>query len=64
MFEGLAGKADETRIGNGDNQIDTVELFVYTADQVRVSARKSFGMEQKPLLSEIDNLVVGKLAAN
>jgi uncharacterized caspase-like protein len=64
MIEGLAGKADETPIGNGDSQIDTVELFVYTADQVRTTARKSFGMEQKPLLSEIDNLVVGKLASN
>ncbi len=64
LIEGLAGKADETPIGNGDNQIDTVELFVYTADQVRTTARKSFGMEQKPLLSEIDNLVVGKLASN
>jgi hypothetical protein len=31
---------------------------------VRTTARKSFGMEQKPLLSEIDNLVVGKLASN
>jgi hypothetical protein len=26
--------------------------------------RKSFGLEQKPLLSKIDNLVVGNLTSN
>jgi hypothetical protein len=31
---------------------------------VRTAARKSFGLEQKPLLSKIDNLVVGNLTAN
>jgi uncharacterized caspase-like protein len=64
LIEGLAGKADEAPIGNDDKRIDTVELYVYTADSVRTAARKSFGMEQKPLLSKIDNLVVGQLAAN
>jgi hypothetical protein len=29
---------------------------------VREAARKSFGLEQKPMLSKIDNLVVGQLA--
>jgi hypothetical protein len=64
LIEGLAGRADEAPIGNDDKRIDTVELYVYTADSVRTAARKSFGMEQKPLLSKIDNLVVGQLAAN
>ena len=41
-----------------------VELYVYTADMVRQAARKSFGLEQKPMLSKIDNLVVGQLASN
>jgi hypothetical protein len=62
MIEGLAGRADEPPLGNGDKRIDTVELYVYTADAVRTAARKSFGLEQKPLLSKIDNLVVGNLA--
>ena len=64
LIEGFAGRADEAPIGNGDKRIDTVELYVYTADMVRQAARKSFGLEQKPLLSKIDNLVVGQLAAN
>jgi uncharacterized caspase-like protein len=64
LIEGLAGRADEAPIGNGDRRIDTVELYVYTADTVRTAARKSFGLEQKPMLSKIDNLVVGNLASN
>jgi uncharacterized caspase-like protein len=64
VIEGLAGRADEAPLGNGDKRIDTVELYVYTSDMVRTAARKSFGLEQKPMLSKIDNLVVGNLAAN
>lgn len=64
LIEGLAGKADAAPIGNVDNRIDAVELFVYTSDLVRTAARKSFGVEQKPLLSEIGNLLVGQLASN
>ena len=63
LLAGLAGEADVAPIGNGDKRIDTVELYVYAADMVRTAARKSFGLEQKPLLSKIDNLVVGKLAS-
>ncbi|MEO8668160.1 MAG: peptidoglycan-binding protein [Bauldia sp.] len=62
VIAGLAGEADVAPLGNGDSQIDSVELFVYTSDMVRTAARKSFGLEQKPILSKIDNLVVGKLA--
>jgi hypothetical protein len=64
MIEGLAGRADAGPLGNDDKRIDTVELYVYTADAVRTAARKSFGLEQKPLLSKIDNLVVGNLTSN
>jgi caspase domain-containing protein len=63
LIEGFAGRADEAPIGNGDKRIDTVELYVYTSDMVRTAARKSFGLEQKPMLSKIDNLVVGNLAS-
>jgi hypothetical protein len=62
MIAGLAGEADAAPLGNADSRIDSVELYVYTADMVRTAARKSFGLEQKPILSKIDNLVVGKLA--
>jgi hypothetical protein len=64
IIEGLAGRADEAPIGNDDKRIDTVELYVYTADAVRTAARKSFGLEQKPMLGKIDNLVVGTLSSN
>ncbi|MCG8562953.1 MAG: peptidoglycan-binding protein [Hyphomicrobiales bacterium] len=62
LIEGLAGKADTEPLGNADGRIDAVELFVYTSNTVRMAARKSFGLEQKPLLSKIDNHVVGRLA--
>ncbi|MGI9383077.1 MAG: peptidoglycan-binding protein [Methyloligellaceae bacterium] len=62
LIEGLAGKADTAPLGNADGRIDAVELFVYTSNTVRMAARKSFGLEQKPLLSKIDNHVVGRLA--
>jgi hypothetical protein len=64
LIEGLAGRADAAPIGNDDKRIDTVELYVYTADAVRTAARKSFGLEQKPMLGKIDNLVVGNLSSN
>jgi len=64
MIAGLAGDADKPPIGKGDKRIDTVELYVYTADKVRTAARKSFGVEQKPILSKIDNLIVGTLASS
>jgi hypothetical protein len=64
LIEGLAGRADEAPLGNDDKRIDTVELYVYTADAVRTAARKSFGLEQKPMLGKIDNLVVGQLSSN
>lgn len=62
FIEGFGGKADETPIGNDDRRIDAVELFAYTSNMVRMAARKSFGLEQKPLLSKVDNLLVGRLA--
>ncbi len=63
LIEGMAGKADGAPTGNTDKQIDSIELHVYTAHMVRMAARKSFGLEQKPLLSKIDNLLIGKLAS-
>lgn len=61
LIEGLAGQADEQPIGNADKRIDTVELYVYTANLVRMAARKTQGLEQKPLLAKHDNLLIGRL---
>lgn len=58
LLEGLAGAADTDPIGNGDRRIESVELYVFTAHHVRVSARKSFGLEQKPLISESQNALM------
>lgn len=55
LLEGLSGAADADPTGNGDRKIESVELYVYTAHHVRVTARKSFGLEQKPLISESAN---------
>jgi|GEM_PF-1599225 len=61
LIEGLAGQADEQPIGNADKRIDTVELYVYTANLVRMAARKTQGLEQKPLLAKHDNMLIGRL---
>jgi hypothetical protein len=58
LLEGLAGAADGQPTGNGDRRIESVELYVFTAHRVRVTARKSFGLEQKPLISESTNALV------
>jgi uncharacterized caspase-like protein len=55
LIEGLAGRADLAPIGNGDKTIDVVELFAYTSHMVRLAARKSFGLLQKPLISRDGN---------
>ncbi len=55
LIEGLAGRADLAPIGNGDRKIDTVELYAYTSHMVRLAARKSFGLLQKPLISRVGN---------
>lgn len=55
LIEGLAGSADLAPIGNGDGRIDTVELYAFTAHMVRLSAKKSYGLLQKPLLSRTGN---------
>jgi hypothetical protein len=51
LIEGLAGKADLTPVGNGDGDVDSAELYAYTAAMVRLAARKTFGLLQSPRLS-------------
>ena len=55
LIEGLAGRADLAPIGNGDRKIDAVELYAYTSHMVRLAARKSFGLLQKPMISQDGN---------
>jgi hypothetical protein len=51
LIEGLAGKADLKPVGNGDGDVDSAELYAYTAAMVRLAARKTFGLLQSPRLS-------------
>lgn len=61
LIEGLAGRADLAPIGNGDGRIDTVELYAYTSHMVRLNARKSFGLLQKPMMSRSGNIQVSQV---
>lgn len=63
LIEGLAGRADLAPIGNNDLKVDTVELYAYTAHMVDLSARKSYGMLQKPVLSGKANVSVSTMQA-
>ncbi len=63
LIEGLAGRADLEPIGNRDRVIDVVELFAYTSHMVRLAARKSFGLLQKPTISRQGNLRVTRVQA-
>ena len=62
LIGGLAGKADQQPIGNGDRVIDSVELYVHLANNVRLSARKTLGLRQNPTISRSDNLFLSQLS--
>ncbi|MEZ5827746.1 MAG: caspase family protein [Hyphomicrobiales bacterium] len=51
LIEGLAGNADLYPVGNGDGEVDSAEIYVYTAAMVRLAARKTFGLLQGPVYS-------------
>jgi caspase domain-containing protein len=51
LIEGLAGSADLRPIGNGDGQLDSAEIYVFTAAMVQLAARKTFGLLQNPVYS-------------
>ena len=51
LIEGLAGGADLPPIGNGDGELDSAEIYVFTAAMVDLAARKTFGLLQHPVYS-------------
>ncbi len=61
LIEGYGGRADDERFGRQDGHVDSIELFAYISQLVRDTARKSFGMTQKPTLHQVENIVVGRL---
>jgi len=55
LIEGLAGNADLPPIGNGDGELDSAEIYAFTAAYVDLAARKTFGMLQHPVYSSAAN---------
>ena len=51
LIEGLAGNADLPPIGNGDGELDSAEIYAFTAAYVDLAARKTFGLLQHPVYS-------------
>lgn len=62
LIAGLAGRADAAPYGNGDSILDSVELHVHIARNVRLAARKTLGLMQSPTLSRADTLFLSQLS--
>jgi hypothetical protein len=62
LLAGMAGRADERPLGNGDRIIDAVELYAFIASRVRLAARKTLGLMQEPVLERSENLFLSQLS--
>ncbi|MGD9502289.1 MAG: caspase family protein [Methyloceanibacter sp.] len=51
VIEGLAGAADLSPVGNGDGTVDSAEIYAFTGAFVGLSARKTYGVLQRPVYS-------------
>jgi caspase domain-containing protein len=58
VIEGMAGGADLAPVGNGDGEVDSAEIYVFTAAFVDLAARKTFGLLQQPVYSGAATSVV------
>lgn len=63
VVEGLAGSADFYPVGNEDGQVDSAELYAYAAAMTRLSARKTFGLLQRPAYSSGETTVLSDSGA-
>jgi hypothetical protein len=63
LISGLSGAADSLPLGNGDGLVDSSEAFVYAAYRTGLASRKSFGMLQRPTISQGRPLAIGKVGA-
>jgi hypothetical protein len=63
LITGLSGAADSLPLGNGDGSVDSSEAFVYAAYRTGLAARKSFGMLQRPTISQGRPLTIGRVGA-
>ena len=63
LIEGLAGNADLPPIGNGDGELDSAEIYAFTAAYVDLAARKTFGMLQHPVYSSAATSVLASAPA-
>ena len=58
LIQGLAGNADLPPIGNGDGELDSAEIYAFTAAYVDLAARKTFGLLQHPVYSSATTSVL------
>jgi caspase domain-containing protein len=58
VIEGLAGGADLAPVGDGDGEVDSAEIYAFTAAFVDLAARKTFGLLQQPVFSGAATSVV------
>ena len=58
LIEGLAGNADLPPVGNGDGELDSAEIYAFTAAYVELAARKTFGLLQHPVYSSATTSVL------
>jgi hypothetical protein len=58
VIEGLAGSADLAPVGDGDGEVDSAEIYAFTAAFVDLAARKTFGLLQQPVFSGAATSVV------
>ncbi len=58
LVEGMAGAADKAPEGNGDGVIDTTEAFAYAAGRTMLTARRVYGVLQRPMLSQARSAVL------
>jgi Caspase domain len=61
LIAGLSGAADSPPLGNADGTVDSSEAFVYAAYRTGLSARKVFGMLQRPTISQGRPITVGRV---
>ncbi|MEQ1611959.1 MAG: hypothetical protein ABL904_04345, partial [Hyphomicrobiaceae bacterium] len=61
FIQGLSGHADVAPLGNGDGVVDSAEAFVFAASRTAIVARKLSGVLQRPTLSQLKSVPLGKL---
>jgi len=62
FLEGVYGKADGKRFGNGDGKVTLGELKTYLEDEVTYYARRQYSREQHPQISGASSMTLSDLS--